>query len=226
MRTVITSIAEYDAPLVDYVNSIHEDERVALARKIHDELGVLLVSAAMDLGWVESHSPGSNIHARLRRVGVSLAGAIAMKRDMIEQLRPTLLDNFGLFEALRWYFKRACHRTEVECTEKFPPIEVSLPTGTLSNVFRATQTLLDCTVREGALKSVDFGATFNRDTLSLWIGHEHIGSETVDVLEEFRNELRLTAHRIAICRGEVSFEKREKGVVFYVEVPLLEAQGA
>jgi signal transduction histidine kinase len=221
MRTVI-SIAD-DASRGEFVNYLHavrEDERVALARKIHDELGGLLVSAAMDLGWAESHSPGPHVLGRLQRVGVSLAGAIAMKRNMIEQLRPTLLVNFGLFEALRWYFKHACHRAEVVCSEMFPSAEVYLTSGNLSNIFRATQTLLDCTFMEDDLRSVDIEARFDHEELFLRVGHEHVGPETIDVLDRFRNELKSTAHRIAACRGELSFDRHEKGLDFYVTVPL------
>jgi signal transduction histidine kinase len=228
MRTVISPITDCDAldEFVDYLHAIRENERVAVARRIHDELGALLVSAAMDLGWAESHSPGPHVLPRLRRVGNSLAGAIAMKRDMIEQLRPTLLDNFGLFEALRWYFKHACQRSEIVCTEIFPESEISLPAATLSHVFRATQTLLDCTIREEDLKSVHFEAKSTGKTLFLRVGHEHRGPETVDVLNHFRNELKSTAHRVATCQGELSFDRREQGLDFYVEIPLTKAQGA
>jgi signal transduction histidine kinase len=227
MRTVISPIAYCDVPdeFVDYLHAIRENESVALARRIHDELGGLLVSAAMDLGWAESHSPGPHVLARLRRVGVSLAGAITIKRDMIERLRPTLLDNFGLFEALRWYFKHACQRSEIVCTDIFPDVEISLPPATLSHVFRATQTLLDCTIREVDLKSVHIEAASTDKTLFLRIGHEHVGPETVDVLHHFRNELKSTAHRIATCQGELSFDRREQGLDFYAEIPLTKAQG-
>jgi signal transduction histidine kinase len=223
MRIVISSITQGDAHLgafVDYLHAVREDERVALARRIHDELGGLLVSAAMDLGWAESHSPGADLLARLRRVGMSLAAAIDMKRTMIEQLRPTLLDNFGLFEALRWYFKHACHSVEAICTDHYPHSEVSLPPKALSNVFRATQALLDCTFMEEGLRSIDLNATIDKEELSIRVGHEHVGHETVDVLERFRHELRSTAHRVAAVSGELSFDRQEKGLEFYMKVPL------
>jgi signal transduction histidine kinase len=223
MRTVITSITHGDTHLeafVDYLLAIREDERVALARRIHDELGGLLVSAAMDLGWAESHSHGADMLARLRRIGVSLAAAIDMKRNMIEQLRPTLLDNFGLFEALRWYFKHACHGIEVKCSETYPSAEVSLPPMALSNIFRATQALLDCTFTEMDLRSIDINATIENEELSIRIGHEHVGRENVDVLDRFGNELRSTAHRVAAVRGELSFDRQDKGLEFHMKVPL------
>jgi signal transduction histidine kinase len=223
MRTAITSIIHDEAQLsafVDYLQAIREDERVALARRIHDELGGLLVSAAMDLGWAESHWSNPDLIARLRRIGISLAGAIDMKRDIIEQLRPSLLDNFGLFEALRWHLKHACRRTEVQCTETYPSAEVPLAPRALSHLFRATETLLDCTFKEEHLRNVDLAASLSDDELSIKVGHDHHGPETIDVLDRFRHQLTSTAHRLSAFRGELSFDKRETGLDFYLQVPL------
>jgi signal transduction histidine kinase len=223
VRTAITTLIEDAAQLsafVDYLQAVREDERVALARRIHDELGGLLVSAAMDLGWVESHLSGADLPLRLRRIGTSLAGAIDMKRDVIEQLRPSLLDNFGLFEALRWYLKHACRRTEVVCTESYPPVEVSLAPRALSHLFRATETLLECTFMEEGLKTVDLAASISAEELSIKVGHEHSGLETVDVLDRFRHELWSTAHRLGEFQGDLSFDRRETGLDFYVAIPL------
>ena len=229
MRTVITSITHDDShfgAFVDYLLAIREDERIALARRIHDELGGLLVSAAMDIGWAESHSRSADMLARLRRIGISLAAAIDMKRNMIEQLRPTLLDNFGLFEALRWYFKHACRGVEAVCSETYPSSEVSLPPVALSNIFRATQALLDCTFTEKDLRSIDFETTVENEELSIRICHEHLGRENVDVLDRFRNELRSTAHRVAAVRGELIFDTHEKGSEFHMKVPLKDMQAS
>jgi signal transduction histidine kinase len=223
MPTVITPITQDAAALsafVDYLHAVREDERVALARKIHDELGGLLVSAAMDLGWAEAHSSGPDLVTHLRRLGMNLASAIDMKRHMIEQLRPTLLDNFGLFEALRWYFKHACQHLQASCTETYPADEVALTPVALSNIFRATQTLLDCTFLEKDLKSVDLEASLQADKLSIRLDHEHVGEERVDVLARFPHELGSAAHRVVSVGGELSFEHRAKGLAFYLKVPL------
>jgi signal transduction histidine kinase len=223
MRTAITSTLPDEAQLgafVEYLLATREDERTALARRIHDELGGLLVSAAMDLGWAESHWSSPDLIARLRRVGLSLAGAIDMKRDIIEQLRPSLLDNFGLFEALRWHLKHACRRTEVQCTETYPAAEVPLTPRALSHLFRATETLLDCTFKEEALKSVDLAAAIGDQDLSIKVGHEHVGVETIEVMDRFRHELTATVLRLSAFQGELSFDRRETGLDFYLRVPL------
>lgn len=223
MRTVITSRIDDEARLsafVDHLQVVREDERVALARRLHDDLGGLLVSAAMDLGWAESHWSNADLVARLKRIGLSISGAIDMKRDIIEQLRPSLLDNFGLFEALRWHLKHACRRSEVQCTEAYPATELTLAPRALSHLFRATEALLDCTFKEEGLRSVDLAASINDEALSIKIGHEHVEFESVDVLNRFPNELISTAHRLAAFRGELSFDRRETGLDFYLQAPL------
>ena len=225
MRIIIsppTQDAAHLASLISYLHDVREDERIALARRIHDELGGLLVAAAMDLGWSETHSEtvDAEVRARLRRLGVNLANAIDMKRNMIEQLRPTLLDNFGLFEALRWYFKHACRPAQAECSDSYPAEEVSVSPLALSNVFRAAQTLLDCTFAEEELKAVALDACIDQDALSICIDHEHIHHESVDVLDRFKHELGSAAHRVAGFRGQLSFDRRQRGLAFYLHVPL------
>ena len=228
MRIIIAPPAQnavHLASLLSYLHDVREDERIALARRIHDELGGLLVAAAMDLGWAETHlEAGAEVRARLRRLGVNLASAIDMKRNMIEQLRPTLLDNFGLFEALRWYFKHACRPADTICSDSYPAEEVSASPLALSNVFRAAQTLLDCTFAEEELKSVALDASIEDDALSIRIDHEHIYQESVDVLDRFRHELGSAAHRIAGFRGQISYDRRERGLEFHLRVPLTHLQ--
>jgi signal transduction histidine kinase len=230
MRIIIsppTQEAAHLESLISYLHDVREDERMALARRIHDELGGLLVAAAMDLGWAEAHSEQpADVRSRLRRLGVNLASAIDMKRNMIEQLRPTLLDNFGLFEALRWYFKHACRPVEADCSDSYPAEEVSVSPLALSHVFRASQTLLDCTFAEEELKSVALDASIEEDALSIRIDHEHIHHETVDVLDRFKHELQSAAHRIAGFRGQISFDRRERGLGFHLQVPLTHMQAA
>ena len=67
------------------------------------------MSAAMDLILVQKRaSERNNENLRpLDRGALSLQAAIQMGRDLVEQLRPSILDNFGLFAALKWHLNRA-----------------------------------------------------------------------------------------------------------------------
>jgi hypothetical protein len=67
---------------------------------------------------------------------------------------------------------------------------------------------------------VDLTASITDAELSIKVGHEHTGLETVDVLQRFRHELTATAQRLTEFRGELSFERRETGLDFYLQIPL------
>jgi CHASE3 domain sensor protein len=93
--------------LSTHLQGVSEQEKSALARELHDELGSLLVAARMDLSWLQQRLPTSDpsIETRFKRIHESLSAGVDLKRRVVEELRPTLLDNMGLFAAIRWQFK-------------------------------------------------------------------------------------------------------------------------
>jgi len=94
--------------LVTYLQNAIEVRDTALAHELHDELGALMGAVVMDLDAVRRVKPAlsQNMLDRIDRVKVTLEQAIDSKRRVIEQLRPSILDDFGLFAALRWQIKR------------------------------------------------------------------------------------------------------------------------
>ena len=83
--------------LSNYLQDVREDEKSKLARDIHDELGGILVSAKMDVAWVADHVKARDPEAaaKLERALQALDDGVQIKRRIIEELRPTLLDNLG-----------------------------------------------------------------------------------------------------------------------------------
>ena len=84
--------------LSTHLQGVSEQEKSALSRELHDELGGLLVAARMDLSWLQQRLPTSdpNIEQRFKRIHESLSAGVDLKRRVVEELRPTLLDNMGL----------------------------------------------------------------------------------------------------------------------------------
>ncbi len=94
-----------------------EEDRAALARDLHDELGGILTALAMDIEWLKTHSSHTpetiNRHEQLL---ILLNDAVSIKRRVIENLRPSLLDNLGLAAALEWYISEQCSKGGLTCT--------------------------------------------------------------------------------------------------------------
>ena len=88
--------------LTHHLQTAREDERSRLARDLHDELGALLTSAKLDAARIKSRLAGTAPEAleRLSHLVETLNSGIAMKRRIIEDLRPSALSNLGLVAAL------------------------------------------------------------------------------------------------------------------------------
>jgi signal transduction histidine kinase len=94
--------------LSNHLQALSEREKSDLARKLHDELGGLLTAAKMDLSWLQARLEGAAIQERLAQLGSVLDEAMDLKRRVVEELRPSLLDHFGLPTALRAYVESTC----------------------------------------------------------------------------------------------------------------------
>jgi signal transduction histidine kinase len=127
--------------LSTHLQSLAERERSALSRELHDELGGLLVAARMDVSWLEDRVATSDaeVQAHFKRVHEALQAGVEVKRRVVENLRPSLLDNLGLFPALRWQLADICGRAGLHCTERYPPEELDLTPEASIAIFRIVQ---------------------------------------------------------------------------------------
>lgn len=90
------------AELATHLQNVREDERGHLARELHDELGALLTAAKLDVARLKSRLAGSLPEAadRLAHLTDTLNSGIALKRRIVEDLRPSSLSHLGLVASL------------------------------------------------------------------------------------------------------------------------------
>jgi len=90
------------AELATHLQDVREDERGHLARELHDELGALLTAAKLDVARIKSRlgeiSPEAS--ERIQHLIETLNSGIALKRRIVEDLRPSSLFNLGLVASL------------------------------------------------------------------------------------------------------------------------------
>jgi signal transduction histidine kinase len=90
------------AELATHLQNVREDERGHLARELHDELGALLTAAKLDVARLKSRLAGNLPEAseRLEHLTITLNAGIALKRRIVEDLRPSSLSHLGLVASL------------------------------------------------------------------------------------------------------------------------------
>ena len=153
--------------LIAHIQSATEHQKALLARELHDELGGLLVGAVMDLAWAEQHVSASpaELRQKLTRARQTLSAAIDLERKLIEELRPTLLDNVGLFAALRWHVQAICERANIACTIHLPEEEQRFLPNIPITLFRIVQEPYAIIIAPGNAASSEFDITTDRKSL-------------------------------------------------------------
>lgn len=124
--------------LANYVMTVREEERQRLARELHDELGALLTAAKLDLARVRrSNQLPAELAARVERVNERLNDGIALKRRIIEDLRPSALDQLGLTASVRLLCQDAADGSGIAIDQDMA--EVDLPSDQALTVYRLVQ---------------------------------------------------------------------------------------
>lgn len=194
------------------LQALVERDKTALAREIHDELGGFLIAASMDMTVLKQRFAAKDDDSRQKfgRVNSMLNAAVDMTRRVTEELHPTLLDNVGLFAALRWQIKRMCRRSHVTCTEHFPEAEPTLSSAASIALFRIGQEALVVAGDQDAVTAVDFTVRVNPDFLSIRVSSDGF---TPEPLEDGRGSVALSfvRHRVRAMGGSALMERPRSG---------------
>ncbi|MBG9388127.1 sensor histidine kinase [Caenimonas aquaedulcis] len=114
------------AELATHLQNVREEERGHLARELHDELGALLTAAKLDVARLKSrlNQQSPEVGQRLQHLTESLNSGIALKRRIIEDLRPSSLSNLGLTASLEILAREFSERSGIEITSGLEPVEL------------------------------------------------------------------------------------------------------
>ncbi|CAN7603347.1 CHASE3 domain-containing protein [Variovorax sp. LjRoot84] len=114
------------AELATHLQQVRESERGFLARELHDELGSLLTAAKLDVARLKSRLIDSpDAIQRLQHLNELLNSGIALKRRIIEDLRPSSLANLGLIASLEILGREFAERSGMEIEMVLEPVALN-----------------------------------------------------------------------------------------------------
>jgi len=221
-----TVVAERTAALTELSNHlqvVREEEKAKLARDIHDELGGLLVSAKMDVAWVEERVRNRDPESapKLERALQALDDGVQIKRRIIEELRPTLLDNLGLSAALDWQVHEICDRAGLEFEIATPDDDSTIAPQLSIALYRIVQEALTNIVKYARAHRVSVALGFTADTVTLLIEDDGIGIPDDAQYNLLSHGIAGMRQRVRALRGEFSVARRAQGgTVIEVDIPL------
>jgi two-component system sensor histidine kinase UhpB len=172
--------------LAAYQETIKEDERKRIAREIHDELGGLLtgIKAYISVAIERATQQGREPEPLLAETAGLAQTAIETVRRVITDLRPSVLDQLGVWAALEWYVDQVAGRTTLECICVIDPsaaaLELDPERSTM--VFRVAQEALTNVVRHAAASRVRLDARVVDGVLRMTVTDNGKGIEAGQLL--------------------------------------------
>ena len=112
--------------LATHLQNVREDERGHLARELHDELGALLTAAKLDVARLKSRLGSAQPEAteRLIHLTTTLNSGIALKRRIVEDLRPSSLSHLGLVASLEILTREFEERADLAITTDMETVDL------------------------------------------------------------------------------------------------------
>ena len=99
------------------LQQIREEERIRIARELHDELGGFLTVLKLDLSSLakEPTTASASFRQKVDSMAKTMVAAIGSVRRICSDLRPSVLDHIGLTAAIEWQVEEWQAKTGVRC---------------------------------------------------------------------------------------------------------------
>lgn len=149
--------------LVSYLQTVREEERAAIARDLHDDLGQMLTGLKMDLSWLGRHGTSRD---KLDEMTGHVNHAIGLVQRLSSDLRPVVLDELGLAAAIEGHVRAFERRHGIRCHTELEEVP-GLPSPTATAVFRILQEALTNVARHAGASDVDVRLGTDRAGLRL-----------------------------------------------------------
>jgi signal transduction histidine kinase len=199
--------------LSEHMLRISELEKSSLARELHDELGGLLVSMRMDFSQLKRRVqlPDAAAEERWARIDAGFKAGVDLKRRVIEELRPTLLDNMGLVVALRWQAEQSSQQGNIELIADLPEVEPELNNEAAIAVFRTVQESLSNVLKHARATEVHLAMKVSGDTATVTVEDNGVGLPEDAGLRSGSHGLKQMKFRMQAINGSCTVEKAPDG---------------
>jgi PAS domain S-box-containing protein len=213
------------------VQAAREDERTALARELHDELGQTLTAVKLELGrasevFRREHMTSSSVDRLQSLVGLIEIGIETVKR-LSTQLRPPALDHLGLPSAIKWEAMTFRARTGLRCHVRAVEERTALTKEQQTVLFRIFQEALTNVVRHARASAVYVTLAERARSFELRIRDNGAGIKDGQIHSSHSIGLLGMRERAMLVGGSFAIEgRRGKGTSIIVRVPLTQAKRA
>jgi len=158
--------------LATHLQSIREEERIHIAREIHDELGQALTGLKFELNSFADSYESDDARARQEKqqaLNLAIDRIINSVRRIASGLRPEVLDEIGLAAAFEWQAREFQRRTGIRCHVNIAAHFANPDTDRSTALFRIFQELLTNVARHANATRVNVALSQDDGALALCV---------------------------------------------------------
>lgn len=211
--------------LSSHIQDAKEQERLRIAREVHDEIGSLLTAMRMDLLWLIQRLPKDNptLTEKARTIEELVNRAITSASHLAHRLRPGFLDCFGIIAAIEIEAQEFSKRSGIPCTIIKSQESIDLPEAYTITLFRVCQETLNNILKHAQAAHVQIEIVKGADHLELIVSDDGVGFSEAARDKPHSFGLRGIHERVAHLGGTVKIASTlGVGTQIAVFVPLPE----
>jgi two-component system sensor histidine kinase NreB len=201
-----------------------ERERARIALNLHDDLGQKLTALNLGVGWLDQKlsSISPEVKVKMNHMSKAIGDAVNQVQEIASELRPSILDNLGLADAIAWQLKEFEKNTSVKSSLLIKPRSLTAGDDITILIFRIVQESLTNIARYAQATKVVIRLIENKKTIRLSIKDNGIGIKESALKNPKSFGLRGMQERTKWGRGTISIKGKEgEGTEVFVEFPLV-----
>ena len=225
-RTRRKNVEQALRALTGRLQATREEERMEMAREIHDELGEALTGLKLGLTWIRrrlhwrAKTARNQVSAKIDELG-ALADATADRvRKICAELRPNILDDLGLVPAIQWQAREFQSRSHIRCSVRLPA-SLDVREDQAIAIFRIFQEILTNVARHARATGVFISLKKTAKDVQLRVADNGRGIESAAVASNQSLGLLGMRERAALLGGTLDIRGLPgRGTTVRVSFPL------
>jgi signal transduction histidine kinase len=206
-----------------HLQKVREEERLRIAREIHDELGQQLTGLKMDVAWLMRKTVQDDpvIKDKFDEALSLVDKAVQSIRRISTELRPSVIDDLGLNAALEWQVEEIGRRMDVEIEYKNSFNDSNIHPDISIGIFRIMQESLTNIVKHAAAHKININISQAGNAIRLIVEDDGIGFDTNAKQDQLTFGLIGIKERTSMLQGECAiYSEPNTGTRVEVSIPL------
>ncbi|HKM92125.1 MAG TPA: PAS domain-containing protein [Prolixibacteraceae bacterium] len=195
--------------LSKHIEQARENERLTIARELHDDLGQALTAVKIDLQIIKQHTSDETAKVKLEDLKGLVGDTIRTVQRITSQLRPEIIDDLGLEAAIDWYTKEFSQRYGIAI---FLDIESGIP---ISNddalpLFRIMQESLTNIARHAQATHIEILLSQQGDFIQFEVNDNGLGITETEINSKKSFGIMSMKERAASLGGTFEISCKDK----------------